>query len=276
MKKIIINKSEYELAECWSELSPSQFDQCCWVRSQHLGEHDEVSLNASRIILFKIVTKVPQKIIYKINTYQWIDIFPHLNWIFENPKLKRYPHDYIKMGKFSQDLFGPSELLRESSIYEMSEADQAFVEAGSKNDQFKLYLLMAILFRPKRNDLDDYRKSQDWNGDVREPFNKEVAVERAAIYAQKVKLQIAVGVYVYYESFRNQKLLSFTNVFRQSKSTSSKLKQYGWAGTLLQMSGGKFGPFNETAKENWLTVMVELSMQIDKADEIEALANKNK
>jgi len=38
---------------------------------------------------------------------------------------------------------------------------------------------------------------------------------------------------------------------------------YGWAGTLLDYSGDKFGDFEKTKTTDWLALFVEMSRQMD-------------
>ena len=87
MKQLKFNNQEYKLVSSWSEMSEKQILRTCFIRSKHLTDSDQIALNASRIILFTILTDVPKKLVEEITAEQWVDILPHLNFVFETPDI---------------------------------------------------------------------------------------------------------------------------------------------------------------------------------------------
>lgn len=263
MKTLKIDNNEYNLPESWSELTPKQFERVCSVRGQHINDASETALNASRMVLFYILSGVKMSIVSKITAHQWVDILPHMNFVFEVPDLKDNPMPIVKRFWSRTNLSGPVGMLKNSSAAEMVDADTAFVNGSNNKDVDKLYLLFAILWRPIRTDLEEFKKTEEWNGDIREPFNQQLARERAAKYKKLIPEHIIFGAWIYYWSFRTHTLMAkFKKMFpKNNKSSPSK---YGWAGTLLEISGDKFGTFSETTRTNWYTILVELEREMEK------------
>lgn len=273
-------QKEFYLKTSWSEMTPQEILQCSWVRSNHIEESDQLALNASRIILFSILTNIPRKVLDGIQSDQWVDILPELNFIFKAPDFKENPFPKIRYSRFRKPLYGPVGLLDRSRVEEFVNADNTFINANKKpvnTDHF--YLLFAILWRPLRNDIKTFQESEEWDGDMREPFNMSRAKERSEIYKSKVPLHIVVFSFLFYWSFREQKLLHFKNIFQNS--TGSEKRQgnnYGWAGPILELSGKSLGTMKELKNEYWHTFILELSRQMELAkkreEEIEKLKSK--
>ncbi len=49
----------------------------------------------------------------------------------------------------------------------------------------------------------------------------------------------------------------------ESEEVKKVGNQYGWAGTLLEISGDKFGDVKATKRTYWFEVFIELSRQMD-------------
>lgn len=219
-----------------------------------------VEFNAVRIALFTVLSNVPMIIIEKINSRQWVDILPHLNFCFQVPDFKQNPIPELKLKGLNY--VGPIGLLDKSSIEEMVNADNTFIQASNTKDIDKMYLLVSILYRPVRFDLNEFKASDNWNGDIREPFNLEKCKSRAYKF-KNIPTQYIVAVFLYYWAFRENKLMSFKRIFKSGKS-GSKMEDRGWAGTLLEISHlPVFGNLDETKKQNWFTVLFEMDRQME-------------
>lgn len=277
MKQLKFNDQEYKLVSSWDEMSEKQLLRTCFIRSKHLTDSDQVALNASRIILFSILTDVPQKLVQEITAVQWIDIVPHLNFVFETPDLSTNPIPKISFGML-KTLIGPSGMLDHSNFEEMTMADTLFIRANETKSIDLFYQLFATLWRPERKDLKQFKSNPEkWNGDVREPFNDMVTSSRMAEIKKKVPFHYIVAGFVYYWSFRKNTLEArFPNYFDGPKGSKEKQgNDYGWAGPMLQLSeGAVFGNLDKTKKQHWEIVMVEISRQIDKQVEAQAAAER--
>lgn len=277
MKQLKFNDKEYKLVSSWDEMSEKQLLRTCYIRSKHLTDSDQVALNASRMILFSILTDVPQRLIEEINSSQWVDIVPHLNFVFETPDFTKNPLPKVSFGIFKK-LIGPSGMLDHSTFEEMTVADTLFIRANQSKSIDLFYQLFATLWRPERNDLKSFKGNPEtWNGDEREPFNSTVISTRVADIKKHIPFHYIVAAFIYYWSFRKNVLeKGFPNYFDGPKSSEEKEgNDYGWAGPMLQLSeGAVFGNLDKTKKQHWKIVMIEISRQIDKKNEAEAAAER--
>lgn len=277
MYPLKIDDKDYSLKSQFSEMDREEFLRICYLRSQNLNssELSQEQFNGLRIAMFTALSDVPIRIIEQITARQWVDILGYLNYCFKVPDLKTNPLPELRLKGLR--LIGPTGMLDKSSIEEMVHADTAFIQASNSKDPEKLYLLAAILYRPIRWDLKKFKKSVDWNGDIREPFNNEKCKQRAENF-KNMPFYCIVGVFLYYWAFRENKLMKFKRIFKPSSGTKTGTDR-GWAGTLLEMSHlPVFGNIDETNKQNWFTVLFEMDRQMEiqekREEEIEKIRNR--
>jgi len=237
-----------------------------WALANYTDSNDVIQYNATRILLFRILSNVPEKLVGDIDPEQWLDILPHTDWALRSPKLRTNPMPVIRLSRFRGSVFGPQELLNDLSFGEFRAADEAFLAFTNGKSHDSIWLLFAILWRPERKDLSSFRNDPTrWNGDVREPFNKNMAVDRAKIYAKRLKPHYAVGALLYYWSARDAKLVNNSLLAPLFKGASNKTSKLGWLDPLLEMSGNKFGPIDQTDLQNWLIILVEMAREIERS-----------
>ena len=264
MKKLVINNKTYSLAESWGELNEKQFLRAAFLYANSLTEKSqetkEINAKATLMTFFHVATTptIPWKVYNDIPAYQWVDILHHVSWFFDTPKMQESP--IKKIGKF----FAPIKQLETSSLLEMVECENAFTDASNKQSTDKMYLLFAILYRPKRTELIKYKKSADWDGDVREPFNLKKCEERIPYIRKHISFHYIIAVYIFYWSFHENALIGgFPSLFANDETKPKVGNDYGWAGIMLGMANTKFGTLDETGKQNWFTVFVEMNRQVD-------------
>lgn len=265
MKPIKIDSQEYYLKSSFSELTREEILKVSYVRSQQLTDRDQSleQYDAMRITLFTICSNVPFKITKNITSVQWVDILPHLDWCFQVPNFNGNPVFQFKH-RF-KTWIGPVEKLKNSTIEEMIAADNAFVAASNGKDPELLYILAAILWRPLRSDLAEFRRSREWNGDIREPFNIHRCKERVK-YFKKMPAYFIAYCFLYYWDFRENHLMKFKRVFPKTQKKSTGTNR-GWAGTLLEISHlPVFGSIDELKHQNWYTVLFEMERQLELAE----------
>lgn len=264
MVSVKINDKDYSLKTSFTEFTEKELKIVCYYRSMNMNseELDQTQFNTVRIALFKLLSNVPMSLIQLITNAQWVDILPFLNYCFKAPDFKTNPFPKLRVGL--RTYVGPIGMLDKCSIEEMSQADTAFVACSNGKEEDKMYLLVALLYRPVRTDLQEFKASKDWNGDVREPFNAEKCKARVDKF-KRLQPFMAIAVFLYYYSFRENKLMKFTRVFK--KATENKTDtgtNRGWAGTLLEMAHlPVFGKLDEIILQNWFTVVYEMDRQLE-------------
>lgn len=264
MVTVKIENKDYSLKTSFTEFTEKELKIVCYYRSMNMASEslDQKQFNAVRIALFKLLSNVPMSLIEKITADQWVDILPFLNYCFKAPDFKTNPFPKLRVG--FQTYVGPIGMLDKCSIEEMSQADTAFVACSNGKEPDKMYLLVALLYRPVRRDLQEFKASKHWNGDIREPFNAEKCKARVEKF-KRLPPFMAIAVFLYYYSFRENKLMAFKRVFKKANEKKEDTgTNRGWAGTLLEMAHlPVFGKFDEIILQNWFNVVYEMDRQLE-------------
>ena len=72
---------------------------------------------------------------------------------------------------------------------------------------------LATIARPARPDLETFRNSTDWTGDVREPYNQILAQERAKIFEAHLPFGLAFALLHYWEHTNSTFLKRYEKLF---------------------------------------------------------------
>jgi len=257
MKQILINNKEFSLISSFAEMNKNQFMAICQLRLKHIDtQATQVEYNAIRITAFRILSNIPEHLINIIIAEQWIDLLPLVDFAFlEIPDLKTNLLPEVKVK--NQTFYGPLGLMDKCTSDEFTRIDTAFIKASNGKDVDSLAVMFSYMYRPKRTDLNSFKKSSNWNGDIREEFNAEKCKSRLEQIKQ-VPLEILVANYLYFSSVREQRFKILKYLFAETES-KIHMDDRGWAGSMLQLShSGVFGNFEQQMKQNWFTVMVEM------------------
>ena len=263
MKKLSINAEEYHLKSSFSEFTQLEFINVCQLLSKFINKQaNAIEYNALRIAAFRILSDVPERYVNQITASQWVDILPHLDFVFlEEPILANQLIPFVPVGKAR--FYGPIGLMAKCTIEEFTLIETAFVKASNGKDAEQLAVMMSYMYRPERTDIRDFKKSPKWNNDIREEFNAERCKSRIEDF-KKLPMNLLVANFIYFKSVREQRFKMLKYIFAES-SGKIKMDDRGWAGTLLDLSTtGVFGNYEEQAKQNWFTVMFELDRLSEK------------
>lgn len=268
----------------YKEMDSKTFLKIAAIRSQFLFENSQPEgFYSLKIQAFTVLSDIPYRKIVLINSYEWADLLPHVEFVFtSSPDLDKNPLPKLKIGFLNRKpLHGPVGLLSNLSIFEFCEADTAFMDAGNSQRLDKIYLLAAILYRPIRRDLKEFQASKEWNGDVREEYNQQKAFTRSTLF-RKVPLYKLVAIFLYYWSCRQQELLNDPGLAILFKEKDIKIESLniGWLGTMLSVANKEFGPLDKTQATNWKLVLYSIAKNMtekenmDRAMEEQRLFNK--
>lgn len=258
MKQIKINSESYQLKSSFTEITTDEFLKICILRSQFIQkEASLVEFNAVRLPIFRILSNIPDAVFNKITAEQWADLLPHIDFAaIETPDFDKNLMPFVNIdGKIYH---GPIGLMDKCTAEEFTYIDTAFVRASNAKDTSALVQMFAFMYRPQRIDLDLFKASASWNGDVREEFNSEKCKSRIEYFTKVVPVHFLVANYLYFKCVHVNRYQKLKYLFEK---TSSKIfmDDRGWAGSMLSLSHtGVFGNFAEQMKMNWFTVMVEM------------------
>lgn len=184
---------------------------------------------------------------------QITDIVTHIEKLFAKIDLTEF-----KIRKFRARLktyHAPADYLKNVTILEFSKADHAFNQYIKTKEMHYLDHLVAVLYRPARN-------KSERAGDIRVPFMAET-LEADTKKIRRVPSKIKHAILLSFWGCRNHLVERFPGVFYSEPKQQDQ--QYGWAGLLLELSGGKFGDLDKTCDANLYTVLMYLDMKMKAA-----------
>lgn len=283
MIEVKINKKIVQVPQTWNELNRAQLLTITKVMpfqiAAHEGddENDKVLTNmASRFRILRSLLGLTWGKFTKIEPDQLTDIMFLTDFIFKKDSLDLTQDALQYFGHNFQVYLGPGTELENSTIHELTTADTYFIRYIQTKDEALLDLLVAALFRPRKRFLFLQKRQVGYNGDKRREIS-DYQVKRHAKRLKKLPPHIKLAVLYQYTGFRKWMCNQFENIFPkpdESSKTERVGNDYGWGGTLLELSGDKFGDFNATSKMNWYSIFVEMSRLKDKAKQIEKQMEK--
>lgn len=110
--------------------------------------------------------------------------------------------------------------------------------------------ILATLCRPERADLERFRLSDDWDGDVREPYNEQRATDRATKFAS-LPAPVKLALFVYFEQSATEFLLSYDSLFGGGGEQEARYPDgRGWLMLLKNVAKeGHFGNFDQVCRQ---------------------------
>lgn len=271
------NKKQYTFPEQWDELTEKQF----LVVTRRMGkllfetEVTEQDLYAQRIIALQEMLGVPLFEFKKLLSSEIVELLDLLDFTKKVDINKQLiPKVSLRCGLFKRmNLIGPKAGLDTSTFDEFIMADTYFVNISEKKSFDQAYYLFAFLYRPKRKNLEAFKASDEWDGDEREPFNATKCMERVELLKKYLPKEYLVATMYFYWGFREKNLLVYKTLFpapKEDEETPAKKKHsYGWADTRLELSGHKFGNFQETGNVNWRNIIFDMHREQEKRTERE-------
>lgn len=172
------------------------------------------------------------------------------------------PRAYLSNVTFGEFMFADTFFLH----YHLATKKHRLANRSTILDKF-----LAVLYRPgKRN---PNPEAPDWNGDVRIAFNEYHLERRTPRLAPVPELE-KLAVLTWYRGCRQQLATEFPDVFAVAdEDEKSPEKAPQWDRVLRKLSGGAFGPVQQTAGQPLRLVLAEMQ---DAAVEYQRLKNQSK
>ncbi|WP_210519890.1 hypothetical protein [Hymenobacter terricola] len=165
--------------------------------------------------------------------------------------------------------WGPRASLRNLRFGEFVFADGYFVAYATRQDAGALDKLLAVLYRPQRR---GYRPhAADYGGDRREEFNEHLVARRAAQLAGLPEAE-KLAVLTWYRGCRDELTEHFPLVFTPAEEAGTATTS--WGQVLLELSGGAFGPLDDTARQPARTILAKMEADARRAKELERRAKE--
>lgn len=223
----------------------------------------EVSMQKARALLLieLIVNKTPaelKEICELFSKYDFegndINLLSITDFVFQKNGLvlNKIPDISISATK---KIYGPADRLDNISIHEFSFAINYFNLYNTTKDEMYLDYLVCVLYRVKS-------AGGEERGDIREPFNMYTA-DKYLKEISKLDYSYKEAIYLFFQGCLESWLIAFPLVFKRgTEEQKTSATQKTFLDIILNISGGKFGTFNETKNENAYLVLKDLNTEL--------------
>jgi hypothetical protein len=262
--EIKINKSsgaesiKLNLPTCWNELSGKQLlyvSKFWFIWKEFIQEN--ISLTKARALLFLELTNITSRREKKrlcfalsfINEQTDVNILDTTNFIFGELTLTKNLLPSIPVGFFTK-YYGPAEKLVDINISEFSFAFACYSNYLKTHQETHLDKLVAVLYRPKN-------KNYKTTGELRVDFNNKM-ITRYEKKTARLPREYKHAVFLFFKGCLE--FLASEKQFPQVFNSGNEKKYSGgsFIDAVVNMSGGKFGPFDTTKNQNLYIILKEL------------------
>lgn len=254
----------------WDDLTPVEF---LMVLRARLNVED---IFHQALVLVKILFKVPDWYMAKLNHVQGIQLASLMNFAFDPEiKIERWLIKKVFPDGINP-LFGPGDTLDNISFGELMYADLNFRKYQETKSNKYLNKLIAVLFRKKSTD-EEFKKT----GDLRTTFNK-VHLDADAEYCSSIKEEVKQAILINYIGCRSIMASLFSNVFpvinreAGNENLEKNQKNIGWLDVAIQLARKEhaLGTISEVENQNAYLVLKVLDKVILENEELENEINK--
>lgn len=240
MHKISLNNRKFSGPANWDELDARGLINV--VNFTNPGRH---AANAPYYLVM-VLFNIPMDLFIKLLEVQKVQLLPLVEWAYGSSKLTKWLIPKISAKTFTW--YGPKNKLANLTGEEFIYTESVYQRYLSTRDRKYLVSLLVILYRPKR-----------WFGS-RFAFNpnKLAAAEKTA---GKLPAYLLNAVALNYAGCRNLIIEKHPDIWKRYRADEhpdhppqkDAAKNTDWSGIILDLSGDKFGTWQQTVKtEIWI------------------------
>jgi hypothetical protein len=188
-----------------------------------------------------------------LKTVSLPDLKIHYDWVYNSLNLTRFiPKITLRKNiKTTVVLYAPADRINNLTADEFAHAEDLFLGWYDKKDLEYLVYLTAVLYREK-----------DAKG-KRIAFDKSELEQRAAALTS-MDTQIFYATFLSYAGCRNYLIEQFPTIFPKSDGPQTPPKSSGFGKLILELSGKKFGTYQQTKATNIYTFLSDLELELKK------------
>jgi hypothetical protein len=167
--------------------------------------------------------------------------------------------------------YGPSDSFMNMTFGEYTDALRLFHDFHATGDMEILKIITALFYRPKKSFLFIKKRLENYNGDVREPYNSHNLEARAKVL-QHAPIGFVYGFYLLFASFQKYlidakimwsgKEIDFSILFESATGEDEKLSETPGIGmdsiAFSIAESGAFGTIEEVRKADFWQIMVRM------------------
>lgn len=199
------------------------------------------------------------------------------NFLIKDRKLLKNPVPRIRFpwSRFIRPLVGPSDGLKNLTIWEYALAEKMLENYVSSDDETFLDQLLAILYRPTclgKVIMSWFR----YTSDTRVTFNDQTYQKRIPLLTG-IEFEKKFAIAMYFNSVRDSFKESdrFPHIYNMKKKKTGNSK-LSWADVIMEMSGEIPGNEDKTGRVNLYTFLYRLELNAIKAEQMEEELEKMK
>lgn len=185
-------------------------------------------------------------------------------------------------------LYGPAHLMADISFGEFRAAIECMNEYFENREEMALCRLIACMWRPERDGFEAAKRSDDFDGYRRQPFNR-AKIEQNALAVKNVSTVTRTGILLWFtytlQYIQSEDLIlggsqvNFSPLFPKAKKVDIETEDrrdrgYGWVSVLNSVS--KEGPFGDTSKTEKVGLFDVLLYMLEMHDQNQKLKAKTK
>lgn len=246
------------MSASWNELTSDQLLEIIRIQFTFAPGHQQ------NLYLLKALLQVEWAHLMLFTAVQCLQLVPLLGFLKESTLTKQLlptlePQPCLL-------LHGPAERFRNLTFAEFIYTEALYSRLGQKPDDATLDRLVAVLYRPQRH---DYNPSHPaFKGDIREDFNEHLVEGRLPL-VRMLPLPHKLAVLAWYRGCKKDLEQLYDKVF--TEGNQKKATRSDWGDVVLSLSGGRFGPLEQTAGQRVHTIFKEMQRLAREHEAIEKL-----
>jgi hypothetical protein len=246
MNLIAYQGKTYRAPEGWHECTPAQWGSLA--AFTRLPE-DERTADAVQLAA-QLWLQVPDRewSRWALDAHQWASVQQLFAWIWEPPTSRPF-ESFIHEG---ETYFVFDEGFADTRALELTMAlmDYMAFAHPTEPDPSAYERILATLCRPQRADLERFLLSEEWDGDVREPYNELRAADRVRKLTS-LPPPVKLALFDYFERSANEFLLNYERLFGGSPTEEPRYPDgRGWLMLLKNVArDGHFGDFDRVGRQ---------------------------
>lgn len=253
-----------QVATEWNDLTAEQLVAIADVL------HTATDVDLARLNLLKILLSIPWYRFLALGG-QEIACLEHLagfimagNTLTRNLLPRLRPH-WFGYTAFQSSLYGPADGLANIRFNEFVAAESYFMDYQATGSEASLNGLIAVLYRPIRDDYDP--DSPSYNGDIRQNFNDNLVEKRIRVIGC-LPLRVRLAILHWYVGCRLDLVQGYENVF-SGDGENAKARQ-PWLTMIRHVPSDKFGRIEQIEAELVHNVLFHLDEMMDEAKQQQA------
>jgi hypothetical protein len=273
MTNIKIGTQEFAVKSCFDECTIDEISHI--MVSQNILLSQEINATETARIktgIFLRLSNVPAELFLKLTRLQQLNLFNTVRWAFKG-RVEKKPFEFFDINGVR--FYLPDLNYSNTSAIEMALLNIYYLSFVRKTNPVteNLYLIVATICRPERNDLKTFERLADkWTGDKREVYNSVFAEERAKLFKEKAPFGILIAILQYWEAMNNRFIKRFNEVFNGGEGKQIFQNGEGWLAMLADVAEvGVMGNLEKVYETNAFSLMMWVLQKQKKVERLEEI-----